>query len=105
MAEHILMSLPLKKKSDSDYVFTILRSKLEQSSFYFSKGYFVTKGNYFFVCGEDSLYNYPEGLFSYTGNSQRFLDIMLKDVLFCDGEVWMDLLYKRKRLYLIKKYW
>ena len=97
--------ITVKKNSDSDYVFTIARSELEQSSFYFSKGYFITKGNYFFVCGEDSLYNYPEGLFSYTGNSQRFLDIILKDVLFCDGVVRMDLLYKRKRLYLIKKYW
>ena len=97
--------ITVSQNADSNYVFTILRSSLVQSNFYFAKGFFVTNGNYFFLMGKDSLYDYPEKLFCLTKNIHTFYDLRLNDWLFCDGEVWMDLLYKRKRLYLIKKYW
>lgn len=97
--------ITINLNADSNYVFTVLRSKLHQSEFRFSKGYFKTNGNYFFLIGKDSLNDYPENLFCITKNIHTFYALRVKNVSFLDGEVWMDLLYKRKRLYLIKKYW
>ncbi len=94
----------VKKYDDEKFMFSIVQSSIEYSKFHKSKFFFVLKDRYFFVMGDGSLAEFPKGLFSVTENVQTFYDLRLEDVMYIDGAKKMDLMYKKKRLSLIREY-
>ena len=99
-----IYTIRIKDKQDGIYTFSIKQYCVTCRMLRKAKGYIQTKNNYYFILGSDSLTEYPEGLFAFTGNHKNFKDISTEDFwLLCgsDCSCAMDFEYKNKKLNFI----
>lgn len=91
-----------------DSKFWIIQLDLRVAELWKAKGFFELNKCYYFVFGNDSLSDFPQGLFSYTDNQKLFMDLVdiselwWLNVGMSDGSCGMEFRYRDGKLYFIK---